>query len=136
MNDLDAHFERLDRYEARRLRRALRQRDKIIVDRRGNAVVVYLPENEFDRLERIHNKGHKLFLLWETRYPNMAREFLYAVDYAIIVIDQRIGLRKTLSFRDYKYLDRYIRAAIREQIDSIIAALDDIEEMTEPSKKN
>lgn len=133
--DLEKHLDRLNHWEARRM--AAITRDRVTVDSAGVAVVTYTPEDELDRLIRLHNRAMKLMLLWQSRYPNMwgwqedQPSFTYAYDYARVVIDQRLGLRKTLSFGGYRgeTLDNQLRAAIRAQVDSIIAALQDIEEM-------
>ena len=137
--DFDEHVQaclnRVDRWEAHRIRRIELGTERVVqIGRQGTAVVVYEPEDQWDRLDRLNNRAIKVSLLWQSRYPNMLRDFLDAIEYAHIVIDQRLGLRKTLSWRGSQYMDRYIRAAIREQIDGIIATLSEIEEMTSDTR--
>jgi hypothetical protein len=124
----------LDKWEERHKRYITREtRERIVVHSDGTAEVEYRPEDEFERMYRLHQQATKLCLLWESRYLESFEdsEFQYLTfDYVQVVIDHRLELRRTLSSRSSKYLPKWARCLIREQVDGIIAALDDIDTLT------
>ena len=127
------HLAMLDKWEVRRNKRIeANTRDKIVVDSKGLAIVVYREEDEYDKLVRLHDRGFKLMLMWESRFAGDWRPTAYAYEYVHVVVDYRLGLRKTLSMPKWKLkeLPRHVRMQIRDQVDSIIAALKDIDELT------
>jgi len=123
-------LDQLDKWEARHNKRIeLTMKDRITVDSNGVAVVTY-EEGEFETLYLLHNQAMKIRLLWESSYSWISRESLFVWEYVGIVIDQRLGLRKGLSSRTSSEVPKLVRAAIREQVDGIIAALGDIDKLT------
>lgn len=130
---IQERLNRLDKYEARRKKRIEQMsRDVIIVDAHGHAEVTYLPEDKFDRMERLYNRSHMIVLLWDSRYAETytAHEMLWIIDYVFVVANQRVGLRKSLSCYAASYIDPPTRHKVRYQIDGIIKALEDIDELT------
>jgi hypothetical protein len=122
----------MDKWEARH-QRFIEQETRVgfTVDNEGIAVPDYRAEHEYEQLWRLHHQAMKLRLMWESRYAAAFGSSYYPMyEYVGVVIDQRLGLRKTLSSRNSKNLPKWVRCQIREQIDEIIAALDDIEEIT------
>jgi hypothetical protein len=112
--------ERLDAWETRTL---FQLRNGFVVASDGTATATY---NVDEYNELLWLRSRRVFWLWMSRYPNMQHDGLWAsVDYALGVVDKRVGLRKSFP---RTYLDRYVRAAVREQVDGIIASLDDIKE--------
>jgi hypothetical protein len=135
-NDRDAvirfQLDRLDHWEAAHNKRIeLTMKDRITVDSNGVATVTYTVD-EYEELYKLTNLAMKIRLLWESCYSrDHSLELLYTFEYVGVVIDYRLGLRKTLRSSNSQSIPKLARAVIRDQVDGIIAALDDIETLTQ-----